>query len=86
MCSFTGSASNRGEKIAMSHKLLRQKSQNQVVDVLQMQKDAAEGKVFYVLPIFGMKLTIFGMKLTTSTILAHHAAALVFQFFALSPS
>jgi hypothetical protein len=29
----------------MSHKMLRQKSQGHVVDVLQMQKDAAEGKV-----------------------------------------
>jgi hypothetical protein len=29
----------------MSHKMLRQKSQGQVLDVLQMQKDAAEGKV-----------------------------------------
>jgi hypothetical protein len=36
---------DRGEKIAMSHKMLRQKSQGHVVDVLQMQKDAAEGKV-----------------------------------------
>jgi hypothetical protein len=29
----------------MSHKMLRQKSQGHVVDLLQMQKDAAEGKV-----------------------------------------
>jgi hypothetical protein len=29
----------------MSHKMLRQKSQGQVVDVLQFQKEAAEGKV-----------------------------------------
>jgi hypothetical protein len=31
----------------MSHKMLRQKSQGQVVEVLQHQKDAAEGKVVY---------------------------------------
>jgi hypothetical protein len=33
----------------MSHKMLRQKSQGHVVDLLQMQKDAAEGKVGHTL-------------------------------------
>ena len=45
LCSPRANTCDRGEKIAMSHKMLRQKSQGQVLDVLQMQKDAAEGKV-----------------------------------------